>query len=206
MKRLTAIYTVLLIGACFTLHAQNSGPSTQRFDFTFNIPVELHKIHPDISHFCVALRVFPYDPVSYPNSQIGNGASQYVELSNGEFTGTVQVQFNANPGIDPATAVYYRAELWFSLKGPPRHQTWAGDIMETSGSYPHDPSQAYIVTVDGNLQSPIATSQSPNPANSGSQGSGNSQTGPTTPGLQGHPLGTGSGLRPISGTPPGPGR
>jgi hypothetical protein len=93
----------------------------QAEDFTFNIPFELHNIHPNIKQGFVNVIVYTKDyvPTLQPNSL---GVSSRVcydssgfEIVNGEYVGTLVVKMDALsktvPGKRAQDAFYYEVQL-----------------------------------------------------------------------------------------------
>jgi hypothetical protein len=123
-------------------------------DFTFNVPVELHKIPSDIKTFGVAVWVYsqPPDADGYfrQDSTIGTGDT-FVSIVNGEFVGTVTVAFNADPRKDPRAALYYG--VYLLLYG----SAGAGGCLNAMGKdtpYPYDPQQPLVCYLTGSIYSP----------------------------------------------------
>ncbi len=77
-------------------------------DFTFTIPVNFRYLPSDVVSFQGACYVY-----SASRTQIGIGRIPFIPISGGDYAGDVTVQFNADPGRDPATAAYYQCEGHF---------------------------------------------------------------------------------------------
>jgi hypothetical protein len=79
-------------------------------DFTFNVPVELHNIPPNLYKWVIRINV-----VDKYNQIVGSKDNYFtIPAAFGnvikplEFVQTIQVKFNAEPGKVPADAVHYR--------------------------------------------------------------------------------------------------
>lgn len=146
MRRLAFAFILMLFPYAPT-------PSSHAADFTFNIPVEFHKIPADIKTFGVSVAVYDRPPDSKgwrpPESRIGYGDSSQIPFVNGEYTGTVTVQFNAQPRQRPEKAILY--EAWFILVGPPGYQGGCLAAMALDTPYPYDPTKPYTCFITGSI-------------------------------------------------------
>lgn len=126
----------------------------QPYHFTFRVPVELHKIPPEIKTFSISVTIYdrPYNNgYPWPGSQIGSGSTS-VTLVNGEFTDTVTVAFNEYLRKDPFKAVYWDADLL--LYGPVGYQGGCLVAMGSDTPYPYDPSKPLVCRVHGPIPPP----------------------------------------------------
>jgi len=100
--RIILLAVIAIVGSAGTATSQTK-------HFTFSIPVEVEGLLPDVF-------VFAYCQV-YTNSTRttlighGNGDGEEPIDSDGNFSGTVVVSFDAIPGKDPAAGTYYRCIL-----------------------------------------------------------------------------------------------
>ena len=77
-------------------------------DFTFNIPIELRNLPPELNKWILQASVA--DQYGRP---IGRG--ELIFNTSGPYVKTVQIKFNANPGKLPADAVKWQAILFAIL-------------------------------------------------------------------------------------------
>jgi hypothetical protein len=84
-------------------------------DFTFEIPITIKNMHPDITQGwvdCFTSRGIKDNgkPSIQGNDKIGDGSTAF-KISSGNYHGNIIVRFNALPGMNPAEAVAYRCHL-----------------------------------------------------------------------------------------------
>ncbi len=128
-------------------------------DFTFNIPVELHKINPNIQHGFVNVVVYtkdyvpalqPYNESLRSMSRVTYGSAD-LQIANGEFVGTLVVKLNALsktvPGRRAQDAVYY--ELNLVLNDSYYDHDTAGIRRMLDGTYGYDASQPFVYWASG---------------------------------------------------------
>jgi hypothetical protein len=131
------------------------GSSAHAEDFTFNIPVELHKIPASITKFQLSGEVFDNN-----KSRIGYGNSDHITIVNGEYLGTVTLKFNAEPANgaipakDPSKATSYSVYILINDAGG------CLNVMNLDGPYPYDPSKPLVCGVSGNLPATITPMKS----------------------------------------------
>ncbi len=130
-------------------------------DFTFKVPVELHKINPNITNGNVAVVLYTKDWA--PKRMVPSAESQLAQSSfiargykdfalvNGEFAGTVTVPINVPPNVpgkSAADAFYYviGLNLWDTVLN--RNGT---DEME-NGTYGYDQLQPFVIWASGQIQ------------------------------------------------------
>ncbi len=82
------------------------------FDFTFTIPVQFTNLPPEVTQFLVGCYV------QVPSGATVGQGSRMIPITGGGFTGDVTLQFNANTGMDPATATRYQCSGYFFGSGP----------------------------------------------------------------------------------------
>jgi len=124
-------------------------------DFTFHVPVELHKIPSDIKSFSINAWVFnrAEDKDGYCPSGARIGALTFgpIPIVNGEYVGVVTLKFNADYHKDPATAVSYRVDLL--LNGPPPpYQGGCLNAMGLDTPYPYDVTKPIVCWAHGSIQ------------------------------------------------------
>ncbi|MES9846130.1 MAG: hypothetical protein ABW162_12540 [Candidatus Sedimenticola sp. PURPLELP] len=107
----------------------------QAADFTFNVPVELHNIHPDTTHVRVYCNVTSTPTwTNNPFVKIASGLSGQHSIAAGEFNSTITLALTAYSGKDPSSGRSYRCGLNFKTNG-----AW---ILPTSDpNHPPDNSQ-----------------------------------------------------------------
>lgn len=128
-------------------------------DFTFRVPVSLHKIPAEIKTLGVSVQVFdatwdPALPSAVEGRCVGYGNAWGMTIENGEFSDTVVVSFNASYDLRrrPEEAVYYKVGL--ALYGPPGYQGGCLNAMALDGPYPYDPGQPILCTHFGRIDEP----------------------------------------------------
>ena len=131
------------------------GGAAHAEDFTFNVPVELHKIPSGVWQFQVNGQVFDKDM-----QRIGYGTSPQISIVNGEYVGTVTLKFNAEPSYgaiaakDPAKARSYEVYITLNTAGG------CLNTMMLNGPYPYDPTKPLVCSVKGNLPVTLAPAKS----------------------------------------------
>jgi hypothetical protein len=128
-------------------------------DFTFRVPVSLHKIPAEIKTLGVSVQVFDatWDP-AIPNAtegrRVGFGGAWGMTIENGEFSDTLVVSFDASYDLRrrPEEAVYYQVGL--ALYGPPGYQGGYMNAMALDGPYPYDPDQPVLCDYFGRINEP----------------------------------------------------
>ncbi len=96
-----------------TLKSSSMKPSVSLF--TFNVPVNIQKVHKDVEKAYVACGVS--DNVLGPlASHSGSGFTE-VPLNNGAYNGNVTVHITSMDMGDPAGVSYYFCALVFQIKG-----------------------------------------------------------------------------------------
>ncbi len=125
-------------------------------DFTFNVPVELHKIPAAIPTFVVSVSVYdaPPDAGGHWGERVAAGDSGGIALVNGEYVGLVIVKFNTDWGKDPTKARAYRVDLL--LYGPPHYEGGCLNAMGLSTPYPYDATQPIVCYLTGPISPPSA--------------------------------------------------
>jgi hypothetical protein len=117
----------------------------QAADFTFNVPVELHDVHPDITHVRVVCNVTSTPTwTNNPFVKVAFGASIQQSIVGGEFNSTITVPTNVWPGKDPASGRSYRCDMNFKISG-----TWKLPVSDPN--YPPDSTQPLKITNSGTL-------------------------------------------------------
>lgn len=141
----------LITGICFL--ACTATVKAQPKNFTIKVPVELHAIPADLDHFDVAAEVYDRAPASggYRGNRIGYGNSDEYVITNGEFTDTIVIAFDAQTHQDPAKAVYWY--IWIMLR---KGRSMEAYYMGPESEYPHDPSKPYVINCSGYINSPAA--------------------------------------------------
>jgi hypothetical protein len=132
----------------------------QAQDFTLDVPVELHKIHPAIKTFAVTAAVYDGDPKNL-GSRVAIGNSGVIPILNGEYVGTVTLKCIALPAKDPMKALTYDCSLL--LQGPPGYQGDPALAMRLDGPYPYDPARPVVSKVQGPIVRPKLSGPSPVP-------------------------------------------
>jgi len=123
-------------------------------DFTFNVPVELHKIPAAISTFIVSVGVYeaPPDIHGHWGDRVAAEDSPGMALVNGEYVGMVTVKCNADWGKDPEKARAYRVDLL--LYGPTHYQGGCLVAMGLNTPYPYDATKPIVCYLTGPIASP----------------------------------------------------
>jgi hypothetical protein len=126
-------------------------------DFTFRVPVALHKIPADIK--TVSVSVVVYDATwDQEHPAVGNHRVGYggvgATIENGEYADTMTVSFNALYELRkrPEEAVLYEVHLL--LYGPPGYQGGCLSAMGLDGQYPYDTSQPILCYYTGRIDAP----------------------------------------------------
>jgi hypothetical protein len=103
------ISTVAAAGLLFT------GLAGQAFayDFTFTVPIQFSGLPSDVYQFALSC-----DAELASGLPVGH-ALRMVPITGGGYSGDVTLQFNADPGRDPATAVRYSCSAYFFGRDPP---------------------------------------------------------------------------------------
>ena len=138
-------------------------------DFTFNIPMEFHKIHPFIKYGFVNVRLYTaaYVPALQTHnttlaiqSQVTYGTSADFQIVNGEFSGILVVKCNAPsktaPGHRAQDAVYY--DLLLVLKDT--YYDNADGVGRMLGSIPgetygYDTTKPFVYWASGKINQPL---------------------------------------------------
>jgi hypothetical protein len=109
-------------------------------DFTFEVPVRLTNLHPDITQGNVRCDVLDERPIVIGTS---GGSSPGFSISGGHYEGTVTVAFNAT---QPWRARTYRCELMLRRGG----RAGEGAMTESAinSTYGADSGAAFIVRGD----------------------------------------------------------
>ncbi len=77
-------------------------------DFNITIPLQLRNLPPNIDAMLVACWIYTNEPrLGGRNIGIGRGR---VNITGGAYVGSTTVHFDANPGVDPATASHYQCQ------------------------------------------------------------------------------------------------
>ena len=84
---------------------------TMAADFTFDVPLNLEKLHPDVKSATVHCNV-----ASDPGVTVGEGKTSVPRGANGSIHKTVTVAFNVSPGKNPGDAKIYTCSL--RIDGP----------------------------------------------------------------------------------------
>lgn len=128
-------------------------------DFTFRVPVELHRIPADIRTLMVNVVVYdstldPEHSSTGENQRVGAGFSAPIPIVGGEFTDTVTVLLNAayDQGRRPEEAYYY--DVYLLLQGPPGYEGGCATAMRLDGAYPHDPARPVRCSYFGRIDEP----------------------------------------------------
>lgn len=101
----------MLAGHLFVL-ALVFPPTVSAEDFTFNVGVDLTNLHEDASKVQVVC-VVGNSPSVFGESTIG-AANKYIDVpADGVLNTSVELQFNANAGKNPADATNYRCTIQF---------------------------------------------------------------------------------------------
>lgn len=143
MLKEVIILTILVsIGFLF----MDSNASSE--DFTFDVPVRVINLHPDIRSVKVVCSVSntasPFGGVN-----IGQGQTEFP-LMDGSYSGTAAIRFNANTGIDPGRARSWGCSLRF-LRRDGRELSPAEYSEEPYGMYPLSPGAPYRTSVSGSF-------------------------------------------------------
>lgn len=146
----------LIIFWGFALHANAE-------DFTFNVPVEFHNIHPNVKSGFINVEVYTKDYVptiernNIPlalRSRITYGSAAF-QLVNGEFVGTLVIKMNAPsktaPGKRAQDAYYYEVSMAFQDS---YYEDTAGIRRMKDGTYGYDTSKPFVYWTSG-LISPL---------------------------------------------------
>jgi hypothetical protein len=126
-------------------------------DFTFRVPVVLHKIPADIKTVSVSVAVYDatwdQEHPAVGDHRVGYGGAG-TAIENGEFTDTMTVSFNASYELRkrPEEAVWYEVNLL--LYGPPGYGGGCVGVMDLNGPYPYDPAQPLVYGYTGRIDAP----------------------------------------------------
>ncbi|THB80838.1 MAG: hypothetical protein D3926_05080 [Desulfobacteraceae bacterium] len=101
------VYTKARNAALIIAFILSTATASSAEDFTFNIPVKVKNMHPQIK------KLYCHCGVYVPGSKhfMGSGYTR-VPLKNGAYSGTVTLKFNAK-GYDPATAEKWHCHMLF---------------------------------------------------------------------------------------------
>jgi hypothetical protein len=127
-------------------------------DFTFRVPVALHRIPADIKTVSVSVAVYDatwdQEHPTVGDHRVGYGGAG-AAIENGEFTDTMTVSFNASYELRkrPEEAVFYEVNLL--LYGPPGYQGGCLSAMGLDGQYPYDTSQPILCQHIGRIDEPV---------------------------------------------------
>jgi hypothetical protein len=122
-------------------------------DFTFNVPVKVSNLHPDLKRGAVNCTVGGKE-----NQKVGTSGYVYFPITNGGFDGIVPVKFNASP---PSNNIY--ASSWvcsLNFQDNPvwitnYTSTWACDVMKSGGPYPMDPNVPCVAHQKGTISTAL---------------------------------------------------
>jgi hypothetical protein len=139
---------IIVITVCFFFFVNIFMPAqAAASDFTFHVPVALHNIPSQVSKWLVWIMLDD----EYHN-RVAEGQVN-LNVTNGEYVGTVTVAFNARPGYQAATAKTYVIWLECSLTMGNNYDM-PDKIMKTTGQYPYDPSKPYVKEIRGSMVTP----------------------------------------------------
>jgi hypothetical protein len=79
-------------------------------DFTFNVPVQITGLHPDITKGRVGCSIKKFQSGS-GSDPIWREGSQEFNIVNGQFNNTLTIKFDMWPGKDPAEARFWRCDM-----------------------------------------------------------------------------------------------
>lgn len=124
---------IAALGAGLLLAAAPARAADQ--EVTFQVPVKVEKLHPEVTRVAVACRVTPTN--AYGTAE--------VNIANGAYTGTVAVKVKVTQG-ESATAQGYRCELFLY---PPQGSGW-----KAGSAVPQGQAKAgteFVPAVEGTL-------------------------------------------------------
>lgn len=145
MKTLKILFVCLCFSVCFVIFTGHALAE----DFTFNIPIELHNIPSQLSHWRISIGV--YDSVVDYDHELAIGNS-YFDISNGEFVQTVTVKFNAFPAVQAIkgkASVYTVMLSCESMYVAPGSN--ASQAMKLDGPFPYDNTKPFVWRIQGNI-------------------------------------------------------
>jgi hypothetical protein len=105
------IFACILLAATLgcataTVQAAEAGSTA---DFVFTVPVDVSNLPPEVTHISVCCQVSAGGRLVGP----GGTCAARRAVSGRAYRGDFVVEYNANPGVDPATATNYNCNAWF---------------------------------------------------------------------------------------------
>jgi hypothetical protein len=139
---------ILAISMCLLVSVNLLMPDkAAESDFTFNVPVALHNIPSQVSKWLVWVLL---DDEFH--NRVAEGIT-YFTVTNGEYTGTVTVAFNARPGYQAATAKTYVIWMQCCLSNSNSYNM-PNVLMKAGGQYPCDETKPLVQEIRGSLIAP----------------------------------------------------
>ena len=141
--------TVLTLAIALAIACANTGLAAAA-DFTFHVPVELHSIPPQLAKWGVEVMVTDQYGIIIADQSV------YFTVTNGEYSQTHAIAFDAMPGKSPGYATKYSVNL---MCQDPTSYTWAQPAVNTmraaggpyGAPYPYDTTKPYVGQIDGTI-------------------------------------------------------
>jgi hypothetical protein len=105
-------------------------------DFTFNVPVDIKNLHPDLKKGAINCTIH-----NKSKQWIGQ-SEKYFDIINGSYSGTVVVKFNTTPPSNNVNAYYWACALYLPPGIVPNLGNYfACDVTKPDGPYSRDTSK-----------------------------------------------------------------
>lgn len=109
-------------------------------DFTFYVPVELTRIHPDLKNWSITVKILTYDidPLTGNREEIGAGTKHFTVQEN--YSNTFEIKFNSYSQKKPEDG---RKFVYFLQVKDPQTGKYVDPekMMRPDGPYPRDTSK-----------------------------------------------------------------
>lgn len=119
-------------------------------DFTFYVPVELTRIHPDLNNWSITVKILTYntDPLTGNFEVIGSGTKYFTVREN--YSNTFEIKFNAYSGKKPEDGRKFVHLL--EVRDPQTGKYVDPEkMMRPDGPYPRDTTKWYKTRGEGYL-------------------------------------------------------
>jgi hypothetical protein len=122
-------------------------------DFTYNVPVEINNLHPDLKVGQISCSL-----INKTSEMIGKGSANF-DIVNGNYSGTVVVKFNTSIPSNNVNAYKWACALYLSKNYLPTPNDIARDVTKIGGPYPRDTSKPFKDYTEGMI--PVLFQTSP---------------------------------------------